>query len=120
MQVDRIKVSLEGYGIWGGMEASISPEENPIDEWIKLKEMVQLAMGQADQMKGTLVEPVEEQQKKTPEEQKAAAIDSQIEAISGCTSRKSLEIFKKLVDREAIPRLTEAYFKRYQQLTEQF
>lgn len=49
-------------------------------------------------------------------EPKEAAIDSQVEAIAGCTTLKSLEIFKKLVDREAVPRLTEAFYKKQQEL----
>lgn len=47
---------------------------------------------------------------------KDAAIDSQIESIACCTSLQSLEIFKKLVDREAVPRLTEAFYKKQQEL----
>lgn len=43
---------------------------------------------------------------KTPKE---AAIDSQIEAINGCTSLKSLEIFRKLVFRENDNRLADAF-----------
>jgi hypothetical protein len=102
MTVTTIKVSIEGYGIWGGMEAEINPAENPIDEWIKLKELVQLAMNQSDSMKGTVVTQVD----RTPKEQ---AIDNHIEAINGCTSLKSLEIFQKMVDRENNDLLTDAY-----------
>lgn len=55
MIIDRIKVSIEGYGIWAGMEASISPDENPVDAWVELKEKVKLAMESSDSMKGTTV-----------------------------------------------------------------
>lgn len=47
---------------------------------------------------------------------KENAINSQIEAISGCSSLKSLEIFKKLVDRTNDERLTSAYNKKLNEL----
>lgn len=99
MIVDRIKVSIEGYGIWGGFEASISPDENPIDQWIKLKEMVQLAMGQSDLMKGTTIEPV---------------IGFGVGDIESCPDLKTLESYRLLVSKDKV--LKDAYDKKFEEL----
>lgn len=60
-------------------------------------------------------EPKEEV-KLSNEDKKQQAIGSQIEAINGCTSLKSVEIFKKLVGRENIPSLTEAFNNKLKEL----
>ena len=70
--IDRIKVSLEGFGIWGGFEASISPDENPIEEWIKLRDKLRFAMENADAQKGTTVSPVPSIDYKAKEKVEAA------------------------------------------------
>jgi hypothetical protein len=103
--VDRIKVSIEGYGIWGSMEASISPEENPIDEWIKLKELVQLAMNQSDSMKGTVVTQVDRLNGK----------EDLVSHINSCKEIKVLETYKILV--KGKPDLQELYDKKFAELT---
>jgi hypothetical protein len=107
MQVTTIKVSLEGYGIWGGMEAQISPEENPIDEWIKLKELVQLAMNQSDSMKGTVVTQVDKM---------VDRVSGIVEAIKSCTTVVALERFKQMVEREDNEGLNELYELKLQAL----
>jgi hypothetical protein len=105
MTVTTIKVSIEGYGIWGSMEAGISPEENPIDEWIKLKGMVQLAMNQSDSMKGTVVTQVDRLNGK----------EDLVSHINSCKEIKVLETYKILV--KGKPDLQELYDKKFAELT---
>lgn len=120
MKPDKIKISVEfhinGSGLWLSAELPIAPEEDITTEFKRGKTILEDAYREivndysgvsGHPMNGNQVSVI--QSDKTP---KDVAIDSQIEAISGCTSLKSLEIFKKLVDRENVPRLTEAYVKK--------
>lgn len=103
-----------GLKLWrkAGIEAELSEGDDPGKSYDELEKIVKTRLTSNPPPESVPL-PVE-QIKKEPKE---AAIDSQIEAIAGCTSIKSLEIFKKLVDRENVPRLTEAYFKKSQILT---
>lgn len=126
MKTDRIKVSMEfnimGSGLWLTAECPIAPDEDVVEEFKKqrsllLKSFETITGSDYSSIPGHPESELKvERVDRTPKEQ---AIDSQIEAIQGCTSLKSLEIFKKLVDREAVPRLTEAYFKKDQELSGQ-
>lgn len=104
-----------GLKLWRkvGLEAELDEGDTPEQALSELKSKVRSMLQPELVPISEALLPIE-QVKKEPKE---AAIDSQIEAINGCTSLKSLEIFKKLVDRENVPRLTEAYFKKQQSLS---
>jgi hypothetical protein len=117
MQVTTIKVSIEGYGIWGSMEAEISPEENPIDEWIKLKEMVQLAMNQSDAMKGTVVTQVNP---KNDTDKRVEEIIKDIESCPVIDHKSMLGVQVGLLAYESVansdPRIMIAYDLKFKEL----
>lgn len=120
MKIDRITYSESheqfsdfGLKLWRkvGLEAELQEGDTPEKALIELKQKVnEMLHPITSQLSSNGHEQIPEQQvEKTPKEQ---AIDSQIEAISGCTSLKSLEIFKKLLDRENVQRLTDAYYDK--------
>lgn len=103
-----------------GIEASPGDNEDPLQVFEKLKATVEAAFKAmnpeikvpiSDFYEGFQPEMIPDipAEAKTPKEQQ---ISSTKEAISTCTSLKSLEIFKKLVDRENIEELHEAYNKK--------
>jgi hypothetical protein len=59
--------------------------------------------------RGTVIRDLKPEQPMTNETRKEQQISGFMEAINTVTSLKSLEIFKKLVERENNPQLTEAY-----------
>ena len=96
-----------------GLEASLDDNENPEEALSKLKIMVdtlhQETLSQLDQYRGTTTKIIEEQPNLSNEDKKKKQIAGFVEAITTCTSLKSLEIFTKLVERENIDELYEAY-----------
>jgi hypothetical protein len=110
MKIDRISYSkIIPIGSYCneriGLEASIDEGDDVETSMQKLKDLVNsLASNQIQVVESGNGElPVEN---RTPKEQQIANFK---EAITTCTSMKALEMFKKLVDRENLPALTEAY-----------
>lgn len=101
-----------GYGLkkWTKAASEIEFDEendNPDNAYALAKQLVKeqitKEIAEHTEMKGTQVIDIEETGGKDGQ------LRSFIEAINTTTSLKSLEIFKKLVDRENNPQLTEAY-----------
>jgi hypothetical protein len=88
------------------MEASINSEENAVDEWIKLKEMVQLAMNQSDSMKGTVVTQVDRLDEK----------GELLEIINACQTIRNLEMFEGRVQRLNDPDIASIYNNKKKEL----
>lgn len=109
MTPDRVKVSLEGYGIWGGMEAAVGPDEDPIEAWLKLYDKMQFAMSQKDSMRGTIKTEVKN-------DLPVDRIKGIEEAINCCTTLTALERFRPMVERENVPALSAAYHNKKQKL----
>lgn len=101
-------------------ECVVAENEDPIEEEMKLKALAEAAHKRMNPQlyptgKEALVNGFEEipEIQKDPKQKQLSNFK---EAITTCTSIKSLEMFKKLVDRENNPELTEAYDKKLQSL----
>lgn len=101
-----------------GIEVTPSENDDPQAVFSKLKGMIEycfkamnpeIPITPTDFNTGETAAVTVQVEPKTPKEQQIASTK---EAILTCTSLKSLEIFKKLVDRENIKELHEAFNKK--------
>jgi hypothetical protein len=95
-----------------GLEASLDEGENPEEALNKLKVIVDTlhaeTLTQLDLYRGTQVVDIPEQPISN-EDKKKQQLMGFVEAITTCTSLKALQIFEKLVERENVSELYEAY-----------
>ena len=96
-----------------GLEASLDENENPEEALAKLmtitNDLHYATTATLDQFRGTQIRDIEEVPKITNEDKKKQQILGFVEAITTCTSLKTLLIFEKLVERENVSELYEAY-----------
>lgn len=105
-----------------GFEIEIPDDGDAMDEIQTLKDLADHAHGQLNPHLIDNSQPVESvitHSNSIPTTQvEKSPIDSHIEAINGCTSLKSLDIFRKLVDRqrEQYPELGKAFDNKHNEL----
>lgn len=112
MIITTIKLSQEinfnGMPTWIGLEGSLSAGEDEKEGLRSLQKSITDYVKEEQEKlpKPTWMPKAKAEGNKNSKEQQIATT---IEAINGCTRKESVEIFRKLVERESNPSLTEAF-----------
>ena len=93
----------------GNADAAFRLAKELVEKWHR-ESNPSLYLEQVEQVPDVPVIP------KTNEQKKEKQISSHIETIKGCSTLKAVEIFRKLVERENNPKLTETFENKLKQL----